>query len=126
MHEPPQNELPGGQSPPPPPPVQTPLTHVLPLAQTTPHPPQLAASLDRLTHDVPHFVRPEAHSLPPAVHVPAIQNGVAPPQTTPQPPQLLMSLLASIQVPLQQVRPLALQLLPMAPQLGSDEVSTQV
>jgi hypothetical protein len=94
-----------GPPPPPPPPhvmspvgqLQTPLTHVAPVAHRRPHAPQLFTSDARIAHPPPgQATAPVPHVQTPLVHVP-------PAQFFPQPPQLAVSVEGSTHLPVQAI-----------------------
>jgi hypothetical protein len=103
------------------------LLHVPPLqfgasaGHTLPQAPQLFGSVATYVHLPLQLTVPGAHSY---WHRPETQMATSPgggaAHTTPHRPQLSMSLERSAQWPPQQVAPKAPQLLPQAPQLGSE------
>jgi hypothetical protein len=78
--------------------VQAPDEHACPDGHASPHPPQLAGSVWRLTQVLPHRVVPAGHTQAPPWHVPR-------PQEMPQPPQLLESVPGLTQVLPQRICP---------------------
>ncbi len=71
--------------------MHAPLTHVPP-PHVAPHAPQLAASVDGLTHELPHWMSGNGQT-----HAPELQTE-PPLQTLPQEPQLLLSHFVSMQL----------------------------
>jgi hypothetical protein len=99
-------------------PLQDPASHVAPIGQVFPQPPQLLRSVWVFTQVPPQQACPGAsHGTPPQVQVPFTQVSPAAQVTPPQPP---------LQVPATQVSPAA-QAWPQDPQFaGSFEVSSHV
>jgi hypothetical protein len=73
--------------------VHAPLTHVAPVAQSFPHPPQFDSSLERSAQPVEHETRPVGHT-----HAPPLQVAPAP-HALPHAPQLSGSLEVSVHTP---------------------------